>query len=187
MTDTLRPRGSPLPPDAETGGTPERILVAVASKHGATAEIAKVIAEVLADAGYEVDLRDVTAGLAVDDYDAIVLGSAVYAGHWMKDARRFVELNEASLIVKPVWLFSSGPIGEPPKPAEDPVDIADLFRTITAREHVVFSGKLDRAELGFGEKAIVTALRTPDGDFRDWDAIRHFAVGIATELDAAKL
>jgi menaquinone-dependent protoporphyrinogen oxidase len=83
-----------------------------------------------------------------------------------------------------VWLFSSGPVGDPPKPEEDPVDVAEVLAATRAREHRVFAGKLVRKQLAFPERAIVTALRVPDGDFRDWAAITGWAGAIATALGA---
>ena len=81
-------------------------------------------------------------------------------------------------------MFSSGPIGDPPKPQEDPVDASSLVELTGARDHRVLAGKLDRRALNFGEKAIVMALRAPEGDFRDWNEIREWAAGIARTLDA---
>jgi hypothetical protein len=49
-------------------------------------------------------------------YDAVVLGSAVYAGHWLKPARALADRCAAALRARPVWLFSSGPVGDPAKP-----------------------------------------------------------------------
>jgi menaquinone-dependent protoporphyrinogen oxidase len=100
----------------------------------------------------------------------------------MADARDLVEREAASLRGKPVWLFSSGPVGEPPKPEEDPVDAAPLVEATLAKAHRVFSGKIDRAVLGLGEKAIVITLRAPEGDFRDWDAITAWAAEISSAL-----
>ena len=104
----------------------------------------------------------------------------------MKSAREFVERHAAELKAKPLWLFSSGPIGDPPKPQEDPVDTSSLMDLAGARNHRVFAGKLDRRALNFGEKAIAIALRAPEGDFRDWDEIRGWAAGIARALEAMK-
>jgi menaquinone-dependent protoporphyrinogen oxidase len=81
-----------------------------------------------------------------------------------------------------VWLFSSGPIGDPPKPEEDPVDVAGILAATRAREHRVFAGKLVRKQLSFGDKAIAVALRVPEGDFRDWAAIKGWAAEIAAAL-----
>jgi menaquinone-dependent protoporphyrinogen oxidase len=85
---------------------------------------------------------------------------------------------------RPVWLFSSGPVGDPPKPEEDPVDVAELLTVTGAREHRVFAGKLVRRQLSFPDRAIVAALRVPEGDFRDWTEITRWAAGIADALHA---
>jgi menaquinone-dependent protoporphyrinogen oxidase len=158
------------------------VLVSAASKHGATAEIADAIARVLESRGLAVDVRGPENVTMVDGYDAVVLGSAVYAGHWMEPARQVAQTQASVLAKRPVWLFSSGPIGDPPKPDEDPVDVAALVQATGAREHRVFAGRLDKHRLGFAEKAVVLALRAPEGDFRDWDAVRAWAGGIADHL-----
>jgi menaquinone-dependent protoporphyrinogen oxidase len=74
------------------------------------------------------------------------------------------------------------PVGDPPKPEEDPVDLTELLAATRAREHRLFAGKLVRKQLAFPERAIVSALRVPDGDFRDWPAITAWAAGIAAAL-----
>lgn len=161
-----------------------KVLVSAASKHGATSEISEEIGKILREAleGHNVDVRPPERVSSVEDYDAVVIGSAVYAGHWLKSARELAERHAPALSERSTWLFSSGPIGEPPKPEEDPVDVAPLLEATRARNHRVFAGKLDKGSLGFAEKAIVLALRAPEGDFRDWDDIRHWADGIAREL-----
>jgi menaquinone-dependent protoporphyrinogen oxidase len=162
-----------------------KVLVATASKHGATEEIGAALSEVLAERGFEVDNRPIEMVTTVEGYDAAIVGSAVYAGRWMKQARGFVETNAQALAEVPVWLYSSGPIGYPPKPEEDPVDVAGLMEATAAREHRVFAGKIDKGKLNFGERAIVKALRAPEGDFRGWDEIRGWAGEIADALTAA--
>jgi menaquinone-dependent protoporphyrinogen oxidase len=161
-----------------------RVLVTAASKYGATTEIAAAIAEVLGDHGLAATVLPPEQVKGVDGYDAVVVGSAVYAGHWLKPARELVERHRAALAGRPVWLFSSGPVGDPPKPEEDPVDVADLLATTRAREHRIFAGKLVRKQLSFPERAIVSALRVPEGDFRDWTEIHQWAAGIADTLGA---
>jgi menaquinone-dependent protoporphyrinogen oxidase len=158
------------------------VLVSAASKHGATAEIAEAIGRVLAERGLAVDVRPAANVTMVDGYDAVVLGSAVYVGRWLEAARKLVEAEAAILAARPVWLFSSGPVGDPPKPAEEPVDVAEFVRATGARDHQVFAGKIDKGRLGFGERAMVLALRAPVGDFRDWAAIETWAHGIADAL-----
>jgi len=159
-----------------------KVLVSAASKHGATAGIADAIASTLMTREFEVAVKEPGHVEEVHTFDAIVLGSAVYAGHWMKPAIELTERFAERFPGKPVWLFSSGPLGEPPKPTEDPVDVAEVMKVTGARGHRVFAGKLDKAMLSFPERAIVGALRAPYGDFRDWDEIRSWAGEIADSL-----
>ena len=162
-----------------------KVLVSAASKHGATAGIADAIGSTLMTRGFEVMVKEPGHVEEVHTFDAIVVGSAVYAGHWMKPAIELTERFAERFPGKPVWLFSSGPLGEPPKPTEDPVDVAEVMKLTGAREHRVFAGKLDKAMLSFPERAIVGALRAPYGDFRDWDEIRGWAEEIADSLVGA--
>jgi menaquinone-dependent protoporphyrinogen oxidase len=160
-----------------------RVLVTAASKYGATDEIAHAIGDTLTDAGHHTTVVAAADVAGIDGYDAVVIGSAVYAGHWLDAAKQLVTSHAEALRARPVWLFSSGPIGDPPKPAEDPVDATEMIESSGARSHEVFGGKLDRSKLRFAEKAIVVALRAPEGDFRDFDEIRTWARGIAEQLD----
>ena len=159
-----------------------RVLVVAASKHGATLDIAELIAGTLADAGVEAVVQAPEDVASVDDYDAAIVGSAVYIGRWMSSARQFVERNAIALGNLPVWLFSSGPAGDPPLPAGDPADVAELKRLTHAREHRVFAGRIDRQALAFGEKIVVSAVHAPSGDFRSPAEIKGWAAGIAWSL-----
>ena len=164
-----------------------KVLVTAASKHGATTAIARAIGEALQAEGLETTVLPPEDVSGVAGYDAVVIGSAVYMGRWLEPAKRLVERDGAALVARSVWLFSSGPVGDPPKPAEDPVDVADLIAAAGAREHRVFPGTVVKKGLGFGEKAVVAALRVPEGDFRPWDEIRAWAKEIAATLaDAGK-
>jgi menaquinone-dependent protoporphyrinogen oxidase len=159
-----------------------RILVTVASKHGSTGEIGEIVAGVLRDAGAEVVSTPPETGAHVREYDAVIIGSAVYAGRWLGPARDFVERHEAELAERPVWLFSSGPIGDPPLPAGDAPEGAAIASRIGARDHRTFTGRLERARLGLLERTVTRALHAPDGDFRDLDAVRAWADGIVAVL-----
>lgn len=161
-----------------------RVLVSTASKHGSTADIGRAIADVLTGEGIEARILAPEQVTSLDEFDAVVLGSAVYAGRWMKSMKDMTERLGEELAARPVWLFSSGPIGDPPKPEEDPVDVAAISERTGARGHFLFAGKLDKKTLNFGERAIVGALKAPEGDFRDWDEIRDRALSIVEELSA---
>jgi menaquinone-dependent protoporphyrinogen oxidase len=160
------------------------VLVAVASKHRSTFQIGQAIAAELAERGIPSDVRDPVDVPDVGQYQAVVIGSAVYAGNWMAQARELIDRCEVELRERPVWLFSSGPLGDPPLPAGDPAGVAALIERVRPRGHRVFPGRLERDELGFGEKLIIKAVRAPSGDFRDWAAIADWAGEIAAELGA---
>jgi menaquinone-dependent protoporphyrinogen oxidase len=161
-----------------------KVLVTAASKHGATEEIAQAIAEVLTERGLETATMPPESVGSLDGYDAVVIGSSVYAGRWAKPAKELVEREGQALAARPVWAFSSGPIGDPPKPEDDPEDAAEIVRVSGAREHRVFAGRLDKKRLSIPERAIVRAVRAGEGDFRNWDEIRRWAGEIADALTA---
>jgi menaquinone-dependent protoporphyrinogen oxidase len=163
-----------------------RVLVSAASKHGATTEIADHIGETLRQRGFDVTVAEPDDAKPDAGYECIVLGSAVYAGHWLKDAKALTaRIGDAGQRTR-VWVFSSGPLGDPPKPDEEPVDVAGIVELVAPIEHRVFAGRIDKSELGFGERAIMIAVRAPDGDFRDWDEIAAWADGIADALESAQ-
>ena len=164
-----------------------RVLLVWESKHGATAEISYAIAGVLRQRGIRVTLSRAAEADIGDDYDAYVIGSAVYAGHWMKHAKQFVHDFSRKLKARKVWLFSSGPLGIPPKPDEPPVDVAELIELSGAEEHRIFGGKLDPERMSFPERAISRALHAPFGDFRDFDEIRAWAATIAEQLNTIEV
>src|SRR5215207_3036856 len=166
-----------------------RVLVTFASKHGSTHEIAEAIAAALRAENLTVDLKDAADVKAIAGYyDAVIFGSAVYAGSWLPEAKQLAERQHAALASLPVWLFSSGPIGgENPQPHDDPAQLAAPLGEIKVRDHHVFVGKLDFAELGFAERFISKAVRAQEGDFRDWDDVRKWARKIAAELQRQAL
>jgi menaquinone-dependent protoporphyrinogen oxidase len=159
------------------------VLVAYASKHGSTAGIAEGIAERLRERGKDMDVRAVSDVDGLGDVEAIVLGSAVYMGSWMKEASGFVERHRDELARLPVWLFSSGPTGtEPTEVGPSDKQVEQLVEAVHPRDHHVFSGAIDPGKLGFVERRIVRAVKAPTGDFRDWHEIGSYADAIADAL-----
>jgi menaquinone-dependent protoporphyrinogen oxidase len=158
-----------------------KVLVTAATRHSATTEIAAAVARVLRLRGLEtVELSPADVG-DLDDYDAVVLGSAVYLGRWLEAATSLVTRGTPQLATKPVWLFSSGPIGVPPTASETP-DLSGIIAATGAVEHRVFAGKLDKEELGLLERTLVRAVHAPEGDYRDWAEVSHWASEIADTL-----
>lgn len=161
-----------------------KVLVTAASRHHGTREIAHGIATGLVERGLAAEARPIEAVTDLDDYGAVVLGSAVYTNRWLTEARRFAQVHASQLCMMPVWLFSSGPLGPAghPIPPSEPADVAVLLRLTRAGGHRTFGGRLDMKHLGFDERAVVRTIHAPEEDRRDWDAVDRFAGEIADEL-----
>lgn len=160
-----------------------KVLITAASKHGSTTEIAWTIRGHLVEEGLQTVVIHPDEITELVGYDAVIVGSAVYGGQWLKPAKELVERLRTDLGDVPVWLFSIGTVGEPPTPAdEEAVDVADLIAVTGARDHRLFPGRIDMNALGFAERALVRSLRAPAGDFRDWPAIAAWSKQIAADL-----
>ncbi len=163
-----------------------RVLVTYASKHGSTQGIAEAIGGRLRERGVDAEVRPVRDVDDMERYDAVVVGSAVYLGSWMKEALAFLDRHAEALRRIPVWLFSSGPTGT------DPTDAALLDKqrrrldAVGARGHHLFRGALDPEHLGFLERRVVKAAKTPLGDFRDWSEVECWADEIADPMAAGR-
>jgi menaquinone-dependent protoporphyrinogen oxidase len=171
-----------------------RVLVVYASKYGSTQGIAERIAARLREADHVATAVAVRQAVDLESYDAFVVGSAVFIGSWMKEASDFVRRHQDTLAKRPVWLFSSGPIGptvdkEKDKETTVPKDIAVFEPLIHPRDHRVFFGAFDHSRLEFGHRIVyaMPALRKVmvDGDYRDWPDIDGWAAKIAAALAPA--
>jgi menaquinone-dependent protoporphyrinogen oxidase len=159
------------------------VLVAYASKHGSTQEIAEFIAETLRGLGKEADCVPVAEAPDPRRYEGVILGSAVYVGSWLPDATAFARGNAEDLAERPVWLFSSGPFGNQILDQEEqPQELEELRNRISPKDHRMFFGALDMDKLAFEERMVVKAMGAPAGDFRDWDDIRSWTEDIASSV-----
>ncbi len=161
-----------------------KVLVTYASKHGSTAEIAEVIAEVLNESGLDVDCTDMAHVVSLDPYDAVVLGSAIYMRRWRPYARHFLRKYAEKLRENPFWVFSSGPCGQPRKADGEwgePHRTIAKAQLLGMRGHIVFGGQLSMQSHGL---ARAMAERCPPRyrDRRDWRQIRGWAESIAGQL-----
>ncbi len=169
----------------------EKILLTYASKYGATEEIAEKIAEVLGNAGLHVDLKPVKEVRELSPYSAVVLGSAVYIGGWMKPAAKFLKSHQQALSKIPVWIFSSGPTGEGDalellKGWTFPEKLKPVADRIQPREMVIFHGAIDKDKIPGIYKWMLKNVEAGIGDFRDWQAITTWADSIAEHLQNEK-
>lgn len=160
------------------------VLVTYASTHGATAEIAREIRDRLSE--HEVDAVALPVGEVHDlaEYRAVVLGSAVYAGHWGAEAVRFLRRNRRDLADRDVWLFQSGPLNDSADRDVVPLPrrVAALAERTRTHGHTTFGGKLDADAQGFiARKMVANGLA---GDFRDFERVRAFACEIAGTLSS---
>ncbi|MBN1306068.1 MAG: flavodoxin domain-containing protein [Anaerolineales bacterium] len=163
------------------------VLVAYATKYGATAEIAGKIGQVLGNAGLEAEVLPVKQVKSLTSYRAVILGSAVFVGMWRREAVRFLKSNLHLLKDKSVWLFSSGPTGQ-----GDPVELLEGWRYPKALQPViddlqpqaiaVFHGNVDVSKLNPLHKWMIGKVAAPVGDFRDWDMITGWAEEIVKTL-----
>ena len=127
------------------------VLVTAASRHGSTQEIAEAIGRTLSDRGVAASVVPIADVTDLDGYDAVIVGSAVYMGHWLESAQMFVEQHSEPLSSRPTWLFSSGPIGDPPRPKEpEAVDVDEIVANTQAKEHHLFAGRVDKSKSGSG-------------------------------------
>ncbi|MDJ0756280.1 MAG: flavodoxin domain-containing protein [Ardenticatenaceae bacterium] len=162
-------------------------LIAYATKHGATAEIAEKIGQILNDRGCSVDLMPVDQVRDLSPYSSVVLGSAVYIGQWRREAVRFLRANKKALAQKKVWLFASGPTGdiEPDETRAEfqfPKNLKPVTERIQPQSMVVFHGDLEPDKLNWVESWMIKKVEAPVGDFRDWEAIEAWAQSIANVL-----
>lgn len=181
------------------------VLVAYASRHGGSRGIAEHIGKVLAGEGLDPVVTPAELAHGVADADAVIAGSGVYMGSWLKEGLEFIERYQDVLAGRPVWLFSSGPLrgsslGIDPienalGPAEGPGSggrkrVEALAQAIHARGHRVFDGAFDPNDppRAFSERIVrmMPAAKDllPPGDFRDWGAIEAWARELAAEIRA---
>ncbi|MFI2365166.1 flavodoxin domain-containing protein [Promicromonospora sp. NPDC019610] len=174
-----------------------RVLVAYASKYGATEGIAQRIGETLRGRGLEVEVAKCADVAEVAGYDACVVGSAVYEFNWRKEARKFVERNAEKIAAHPVWLFSSGPLGTETVDKDgndvlkgaEPKQFKEYAVLLHPRGTQVFRGAYDHDKIRGADRIIawMPGIRDamPQGDFREWDAIDAWATSIADTLAAS--
>jgi menaquinone-dependent protoporphyrinogen oxidase len=162
---------------------PNKFLVAYATKHGSTAEIADAVGAALREEGHLAEVMPVINVTNTAQFDAIVIGTPIYTGKILKETVRFVQTHQMALHTKPVFVFVVGQsLKDPDTGAVAKADAAlgPVRDLINVRETGYFGGKIDRANLpviGFFVKRGVKVQ-----DYRDWDRIRTWAKGLAIKV-----
>ena len=159
------------------------MLVAYATKMGSNRGIAEAIAAVLRDHGLEGDALSVRDVRDLAGWDAVVLGSALYAAYWQRDAHRFVARHRDALGARRVWVWTSGPLDRMLAAADLPItpNAAEILAGIPYESHRTFGGRLTPDAEGVDPQILRTHAV---GDFRDFAAIRGWATQIAAALGA---
>ena len=166
------------------------VLVAYASRHGATEGIAARIAGRIADAGTAVDLRHVDAIESLDAYGAVVFGAPVYDQSWPPEADRFVDQHRDALAARPLWLFSVGSFGDTkrvigPLTHKEPKRIGEMRSALQPRAYRVFQGVIHKHQWPFWSRVLFHAFGGRFGDHRDWPVIEAWADQVAVALAGA--
>ncbi|HEX9075894.1 MAG TPA: flavodoxin domain-containing protein [Anaerolineae bacterium] len=163
------------------------ILVAFASRYGATQEAAETVADALRQAELRVDLQPAQEVRSLEPYDAIVLGAAIYNTKWHPDAHAFLAQHEAILRQRPVAIFSLGPTTR--NPAAKKQSLRQLDRDLEKYPWLrpvaleMFVGKYDLSKMGLGSVGRLVPL--PDN--RDLNAVRAWANALPAQLEHAEM
>jgi menaquinone-dependent protoporphyrinogen oxidase len=162
------------------------VLVAYATKMGATAGIAEAVGAELERDGHQVDVREVGKVGSIEQYDVVVLGSALYMRRWRPEAVRFLRKHSDELRERQVWLFHSGPVGaDHEQPQKMPANVERLAHRIGATAAMTFGGRLEPATAK-GFLAQRMARSDLAGDSRDWETIRAWAADINAAIHATE-
>lgn len=157
------------------------VLVTYGSKLGGTRGLAEMVVDALRAEGVEAEPRPAAEVRDLAPYDAVVVGGALYALRWHRDARRFVRRHTAALRRLPTYFFSSGPLDDSAATKEIPPvpGVRRLMRRVGARGHVTFGGRMPSDASGFPAKRMAM---TNAGDWRDPDQVRGWVTSIVPDL-----
>lgn len=160
-----------------------KVLVTYGSWCGSTAEVAAEIGVVLRGNGLDVEVLPAGKVRDAAQYGAAVIGTAIRAGRCKGEVTKFVGRNEQDLRRMPVAVFSVG-LGMSEDTQENRNEARRFLKPITDRVEPVsvgtFGGASDAARARFPMRLIIS--RMPQGDWRDWDAIREWAAELSDRL-----
>lgn len=168
-----------------------KILLAYATTHGATEEIAEAVAGTLREHGLAVDVQLAKNVRSLEGYSAVVLGAPMYMFKLHRDAKRFLARHQAAFGEGlPLAVFSGGPFGDSPENVWQEVrghldkELA-RFPSIQPVAIEIVGGRFDPNRLRFPYNLIPAMKNQPVSDLRDWEKIRAWAAGLAERFRAA--
>jgi menaquinone-dependent protoporphyrinogen oxidase len=159
----------------------QKVLVTYASKAGSTMEVAQAVAKELTSRGFAVDVRPVKQAGDVKGYAAVVIGSAIRMGAPLSEAIKFVEKNSAALREVPAAFFAVHLMNMGTDETSQKARLAYLDpirKLVPLQNEAFFAGVGDFAKVSFIEGLISKMVKSPEGDFRDWDAISSWGQSI---------
>jgi menaquinone-dependent protoporphyrinogen oxidase len=150
------------------------VLIAYSSKHGSTAEVAEAIGRRLCALERAAQVMSAASVHSVEEYEAVIVGSPIYAGHWQRETMGFLRKHRDALARLPIAVFALGPRG---RPGEEEWEKAERQLSSVLRKHPwlrpvsrqVVGGAIDPAKLRF------PFSHMPACDWRDWEAIEGWA------------
>jgi menaquinone-dependent protoporphyrinogen oxidase len=173
-----------------------KILVAYASTHGSTREVAGTVAATLREHALRVDLLPAKEVRSLQGYRAVVLGAPIYMFHLHKHALQFLSRHQNALSGGvPIAVFAGGPFASGNGNAEEEQNAWVEVRKQLDQELGKFpwlrpvsveliGGKFDPSALRFPWNLIPALRNVPPSDLRDWDAIRHWSSSLAGQLQS---
>jgi menaquinone-dependent protoporphyrinogen oxidase len=159
----------------------KRVLVTYATRAGSTVGVADAIGAELRRRGLDVDIQPVTAIPTLGEYEAVILGSAIRMASWLPEMVEFIKTNQSALQSRPVALFTVHILNTG---ADETSRAARLAYLNTVRplinpvDEVFFAGRIDLETLSFVDRLMVKMVKSPIGDFRDWDGIRAWSSAV---------
>jgi menaquinone-dependent protoporphyrinogen oxidase len=166
-----------------------KVLVVYGTKTGCTAGIAERIGETLAEAGASVDVTPASESPDPVAYDSVVVGSGVRAGNWHGAVKEWVRSNADALQDMPVAFFTAClTMGTDPDKADEVRAYTDPLVEETGVEPVdvgLFAGMNEPKRFSLPERLILKAMKAPQGDFRDYEAVSAWTRAVAGMLGAA--
>ena len=160
----------------------KKILITYASKAGSTAETAARMGEMLAGQNAQVDVLPAEKVGDLSAYQAVVLGSAIRMGQLLPEVVKFVEANQAVLQQKSFNVFFLCMTLEKDTP-ENRQTVSAYLEPVRAlvkpASEGMFAGVMEPKKLSLLERMMMKAMKTPVGDFRNWEQINAWAQSAA--------